>query len=77
MPSVLSYEGFEGDRANVAAKGVWQDGYWHLELARNLEHSSEFDLPLKDGIYLWVAPFDHAQSRHGYHFKPLELKMAL
>jgi hypothetical protein len=75
MPSVLTYEGFEGDRANVAAKGVWKDGYWHLELARNLTQASEFDLPLKQGIYMWFAPFDHAQSRHGYHLKPVKLMM--
>ncbi len=75
LPSVLAYEGFEGDRANVNAKGVYKDGYWHLELARNIQHDSEFDLPLADGIFLWFSPFDHAQSRHGYHLKPLKLVM--
>jgi hypothetical protein len=75
LPSVLNYEGFEGDRANVSAKGFYHNGYWHLELARNLKHESEFDLPLEDGIFLWFSPFDHAQSRHGYHLKPLKLVM--
>jgi hypothetical protein len=73
IPSVLTYEGFEGDRANVSAKGVYKDGYWHLELARNVSSDSTFDLPLKSGIFLWFAPFDHAQSRHGYHLKPIKL----
>ncbi len=75
MPSVLTYEGFEGDRANVAAKGIWKDGYWHLELARNLKHDSKFDLALQSNTFLWFAPFDHAQSRHGYHLKPVKLVM--
>lgn len=75
LPSVLTYEGFEGDRANVAAKGHYQDGYWHLELSRNLVTESAFDLPLQSDIYLWMVTFDHAQSRHNYHLKPLKLQL--
>lgn len=75
LPSVLTYEGFEGDRADVAAKGVYKDGYWHLELARNIERDSSFDLSLQTGLFLWFVPFDHAQSRHSYHLKPIKLVM--
>lgn len=77
LPSVLAYEGFEGDRANVNAKGIYKEGYWHLELARNIKHESKFDLAIENGVYLWFAPFDHAQSRHGYHLKPLKLVMKI
>lgn len=75
LPSVLNYEGFEGDRAHVAAKGEWKDGYWQLELARNIVTDSDFDLPLQTATYLWFVPFDHAQSRHSYHLKPVKLIM--
>jgi len=75
LPSVLSYEDFEGDRANVQAKGRWHEGYWYLELSRNLEKNSTYDLTIKDGLYLWFTTFDHAQSRHSYHLSPIKVML--
>ena len=44
----------------------WKDGYWTLEVARNLKTGSKYDkdfVPGKD-LYMWVAVFDHVQTRH-------------
>jgi hypothetical protein len=64
---------FEGDRADVRAFGVWQDGQWSLELSRKLDTGSEHDLVIADGVCLWLAAFDRAQISHTRHARPLQL----
>ena len=73
MPSVLWKSSVEGDRGDVRAAAHWQDGYWQLELARGLRAQSEFDRDIADGMYMWIAVFDHTQTRHSYHLRPLRL----
>lgn len=74
MPSVLySSNRFEGDRADVRARGSWSNGRWSLELVRRLETGSSLDIVLKEGVCLWVAAFDHAQISHTRHARPLRL----
>ncbi len=75
LPSVVWIHPNEGDRADVRAAGVWRDGYWHLEMARNYVTDSDFDKEIKDGVYLWFATFDHSQTRHTYHLRPLKLSL--
>lgn len=76
MPSVMyNSNQFEGDRADVRARGQWQDGYWSLELVRKLTTGSEKDVALQNGVCLWVAAFDHAQIAHTRHARPLKLLM--
>lgn len=75
MPSVVWFHPNEGDRADVRAAGVWKDGYWHLEMARNFETDSDYDRWIEDGIYLWFSSFDHSQTRHTYHLRPVRLKL--
>lgn len=75
MPSVVWMHPNEGDRADVRAAGVWKDGYWHLEMARNFETDSDYDRLIEDGIYLWFSSFDHSQTRHTYHLRPVRLKL--
>jgi len=68
MPSVLYRSNrFEGDRADVRARGVWEDGSWSLELSRRLITGSEHDVPIDDGICLWVSAFDQSQVAHTRH----------
>lgn len=74
MPSVVWRYANEGDRADVHARGQWQQGYWQVELARPLSTGSHYDVDITDGIYLWFATFDHSQIRHTYHLRPLQLK---
>lgn len=75
MPSVVWLHPNEGDRADVRAAGVWKDGYWHLEMARNFETDSDYDRSITDDTYLWFSSFDHSQIRHTYHLRPLRLKL--
>lgn len=74
MPSVLWITNPEVDRDDVAAWGRWENGRWTLETARGIRADSGFDVDITDGTYLWVATFDHAQSNHSYHLRPLRLR---
>ncbi|WP_299595426.1 ethylbenzene dehydrogenase-related protein [uncultured Microbulbifer sp.] len=77
MPSVIyNSNRFEGDRADVRARGYWQDGYWHLELARKLVTGSPLDVPINDGTCLWVSAFDRAQVAHTRHTRAIRLNFA-
>jgi hypothetical protein len=75
LPSVIIDKPFEGDRGDVRGVGVWRDGWWHLEVTRRLNTGSQFDQPIDDGMYLWVAAFDHAQTRHSQHLHPLQIEL--
>jgi len=73
MPSVLSLGKFSGDRGGIDSGAQWYDGRWTLELKRKLNTHSKFDLAIINGVYLWLAVFDHSQIRHSYHLHPLRL----
>ncbi|HZH26514.1 MAG TPA: ethylbenzene dehydrogenase-related protein [Azospirillaceae bacterium] len=75
LPSVVIDAPFEGDRGDVRAAGRWLDGRWHLEVSRRLDTGSAFDTPIADGIFLWVAAFDHSQTRHSQHLHPVRLSL--
>ncbi|WLQ16069.1 ethylbenzene dehydrogenase-related protein [Hahella aquimaris] len=75
LPSVLWMSHYEGDRGDVRGRAQWKDGRWYLELARARETGSPFDIPIEDGVFMWVAPFDHAQTRHAYHHRPIRLRV--
>jgi hypothetical protein len=38
---------------------------------------SKFDLPFAAGepVYMWVSVFDHTQTRHTRHMRPVELRL--
>ncbi|OZG74038.1 hypothetical protein BTA51_09710 [Hahella sp. CCB-MM4] len=76
LPSVIWMSHYEGDRGDVRGQAQWHDGRWTLELARARDTGSPYDIALEDGVYMWVAPFDHAQTRHSYHHRPLRLRFA-
>jgi cytochrome b subunit of formate dehydrogenase len=75
MPSVIIDKPFEGDRGDVSAVAKWSNGWWRLEVARKLDTGSKFDVQISDGTYLWVAVFDHTQTRHSWHLHPLRLEL--
>ena len=66
---------FVGDRGDVTAVGTWKEGWWRLEATRKLDTKSKFDLPIQSGIYLWVAVFDHSQTRHSRHLHPVRINL--
>lgn len=76
MPSVMYRSNqFEGDRADVRAKGVWAKGEWTLEIARPLITGSKNDVAISDGLCLWFSAFDHSQIAHTRHAKPIRLRV--
>lgn len=75
MPSVLIDAPFVGDRGDVTAVSRWHNGYWHMEVKRKLDTGSQYDVALtkERPAYMWVAVFDHAQTRHSQHMQPLRV----
>jgi Ethylbenzene dehydrogenase len=75
IPGVLISGNYEGDRADVRGAAKWKDGHWHLETVRNLRTGSKYDhdfVPGRD-LYLWVNVFDHTQTRHTRHVRPVRI----
>lgn len=75
LPSVLITSQRMGDRGNIEAYGYWKEGCWHLEMKRALNTNSPYDVALNNQTYLWFAVFDHTQTRHSRHMRPLRLNL--
>jgi hypothetical protein len=75
MPAVLIKTPLTGDRGDVEAKGGWKDGRWSLEMKRLLDTGSKYDIPMTDKTYLWVSVFDHTQTRHSRHLRPVRIRL--
>jgi len=75
MPGVLISGKYEGDRGDLLGGARWRDGYWTLEIARALKTGSKYDKDFMPGkpIYMWVAAFDHVQTRHTRHPRPVRV----
>jgi hypothetical protein len=74
MPSVLyTSNQYEGDRGDVRAYATWHNGWWTLEMVRFLQTPSHYDLPIRDGLRLWFAAFDHAQTAHSRSARAVQL----
>ena len=75
LPGVIIAGDFSGDRADVRCAGRWASGHWALEVARRLDTKSKFDVPLRSGVFMRVAAFDHSQIRHTRHVRPIRLEV--
>lgn len=75
IPDVIIAGEFTGDRADVRCAARWASGHWALEVARRLDTNSEFDVPIKSGVFMRVAAFDHSQIRHTRHVRPIRLEV--
>jgi cytochrome b subunit of formate dehydrogenase len=75
LPGVIVAGEFSGDRADVRGAARWASGHWALEVARKLDTGSPYDVPLKSGIFMRVAAFDHSQIRHTRHVRPIRLEV--
>jgi Ethylbenzene dehydrogenase/Prokaryotic cytochrome b561 len=75
IPSVLVDQPFTGDRGDVSVHAQWKGGWWTLEAKRKLDTGSQFDQPIVDGMFMWLAVFDHNQVRHTRHVRPLQLAL--
>ncbi|RDE25263.1 ethylbenzene dehydrogenase [Motiliproteus coralliicola] len=71
---------FEGPRADIQARGEWQDGAWIVEIKRKLvtnhENSNTQDIQFNDldkDYYFGVTVFDNAQINHIHHTKSYKM----
>ena len=75
IPAVLITGKHEGDRYHVKGAAHWADGHWTLITSRDLVTGSKYDqdfVPGKD-LYMWVSVFDHTQTRHTRHTRPVRI----
>ena len=75
VPGVIISGEFSGDRADVRCAGRWASGHWSLEVARRLDTHSQFDVPIKTGVFMRVAAFDHSQIAHTRHVRPIRIEV--
>ncbi len=75
IPGVLIMGNYEGDRADVTGAAKWADGHWTLEATRVLATGSMYDQDFVRGrdLYAWVSVFDHNQTRHTRHVRPVKI----
>jgi hypothetical protein len=75
LPGVILAGEFSGDRADVRCAARCASGHWALEVARRLDVTSQYDVPLKTGVFMRVSAFDHTQIRHTRHVRPIRLEV--
>jgi len=73
IPGVLIQGEYSGSRADLLGGSKWQDGYWTLEVVRDMDTGHDQDLAMTDGLYVWLSVFDHNQTRHTRHSRPVRL----
>lgn len=77
LPGVVLSGTNEGDRGDLKTGAKWEDGHWTLEVSRKLHTGSKYDEDFVPGkpIYVWVSVFDHTQTRHTRHARPIVLSL--
>jgi hypothetical protein len=75
IPGVIISGDYEGDRADVRGAAKWKDDHWTLEVSRDLRTGSKFDHDFIPGrtLYMWLNVFDHTQTRHTRHQRPVRV----
>ncbi len=61
----------QGDRGDIATKGVWQNGTWTLEIVRKLTTAGKTDVQFSDlqkAYYFGIANFDNTQIGHAVQY---------
>ena len=66
---------YSGDRADVTGSARWQDGHWTLVTSRKLKTGNKYDQDFAPGrdLFMFVAVFDHTQTRHSRHQRGLRV----
>jgi hypothetical protein len=75
VPSIVHRRPMQGDRADVAAAGTWSKGWWRVEMSREMDTRSPYDVAISNDAFLWVAVFDRTQTRHSRHLRPLRFEL--
>lgn len=75
IPGVLLTDGYTGGRAGISAAATWADDHWTLVASRKIATGSKYDVDFLPGnvFYLYVSAFDHTQTRHTRHMRPVEV----
>jgi hypothetical protein len=75
IPGVMIIGNYEGDRADVSGSARWRDGHWTLIASRDMITRSKYDQDFAPDrkLYMWVAVFDHTQTRHTRHPRPVRI----
>ncbi|WP_375460808.1 ethylbenzene dehydrogenase-related protein [uncultured Enterovirga sp.] len=75
MPGVLITGEYTGGRGGISSSADWADNHWTLVAKRRLKTGSKYDKDFTPGsrYYLWVSAFDHTQTRHTRHVRPVEV----
>ena len=75
IPGIIMHAAAPVDRTSVRGVGRWAAGRWTLEIARRLYTGSAYDVQMKTGILMWMAAFDHSETRHTRHLRPFRLEI--
>ncbi|HET9716665.1 MAG TPA: ethylbenzene dehydrogenase-related protein [Pseudolabrys sp.] len=75
VPGVIASGKHSGDRADVRCAAKWGAGRWALEVVRRIDTGSPYDVPIRSGIRMRVAAFDHTQIGHTRHVRPIVLEV--
>jgi hypothetical protein len=75
IPGIVVRDTVPSTSASIRGVARWAAGRWTLEVARRLYTGSTFDLPIKTGNLMWLAAFDHSETRHTRHLRPLRLEV--
>jgi hypothetical protein len=75
IPGVIVRSAAEEGATAVRGVARWAAGRWVLEAARRLDTGSPWDLPIASGLLMWVAAFDHSETRHTWHIRPIRLEV--
>lgn len=75
IPGILVTDKPQTPSSGLMGAARWAAGRWSLEIARRLYTGSPYDVPIKSGVLMWVAAFDHAEKRHTRHLRPFRLEV--
>jgi hypothetical protein len=75
IPGVLISGAYSGSRADVRGAARWSAGRWTLEVARAISTGDKNDVAIETGAQMWVSAFDHSQTRHTRHLRPVLLEV--
>ena len=66
MPRYDVNQNAKGSIADIAAKGVWKDGHWYLEMSRALDtgHADDAVINPAGSIEMAIAAFNNVDGRH-------------
>jgi hypothetical protein len=74
IPGIIAAGSLSRDLGEVRGAARWAAGRWTLELSRRRRGTSQ-TVPIGTGTYMRLAAFDHAQTRHTRHLRPIFVEL--